>query len=355
MDLAFNLLMLGVDAAALYLVRRRRGPSGVLAGAVLAVTSCAVLAVAFAVIFQRHPVFATMRFCAWGTFLHGFILLAGGAAILRRESRSWTIALGACAAGVVAIACDAFLVEPKALELTRYEIATPKLSKPVRIGVLADLQTDDVGDYEREALERLLAEKPDLILLPGDYVHELDDRERELEWERLNALFHEVGFSAPLGIYAVPGNVDEPGWARAFDGLDVELFPVSRSVDRDELRVTGLSFSDGAYTELGVKGTDRFHIVVSHMPDFALGEIHADLLVAGHTHGGQVAFPLLGPPITLSAVPRGWASGLTRLDGDRTLVVSRGVGMERGDAPRLRFLCRPELVVIDLVPAVGTR
>ena len=354
-DLTFNLLMFGVDAAALLALRRWRGPVGVLAASVLAVVCCAMLSVACVVVFGWHPLFATMRFCAWGTFLHGFVLLIGAAVLLWRESRWWTAVLGACAAGVVATAYDAFLVEPTALELTRYEIATPKLAHPLRIGVLADLQTDDVGDYEREAIERLLAEKPDLLLLAGDYVHELEHDEREREWGRLNKLFHDVGLAAPLGVYAVEGNVDSSGWARVFDGLDVEVFPASRAVDRGDVRVTGLSFSDGGYTRLGVEGTDRFHIVLGHMPDFALGEIDADLLVAGHTHGGQVALPFLGPPITLSRVPRSWASGLTDLGGGRTLVVSRGVGMERGQAPRLRFLCRPEIVVIDLVPAGEVR
>ena len=77
----------------------------------------------------------------------------------------------------------------------------------------------------------------------------------------------------------------------------------------------------------------------------------ADLILAGHTHGGQVRLPLLGPLLTLSQVPRSWAAGRTELPGGGTLIVSRGVGMERHDAPRLRFLCRPELVVLDLIPA----
>jgi hypothetical protein len=50
-------------------------------------------------------------------------------------------------------------------------------------------------------------------------------------------------------------------------------------------------------------------------------------------------------------VPLAWADGVTELAPGRTLVVSRGIGMERGYAPRLRFNCRPEIVIIDLVPA----
>ena len=81
-----------------------------------------------------------------------------------------------------------------------------------------------------------------------------------------------------------------------------------------------------------------------------MGKIDADLLVTGHTHGGQVRLPLIGPLMTLSRIPRAWAAGLTELPGGGKLLVSRGLGMERGYAPRIRFLCRPELMVIDLVP-----
>ena len=89
---------------------------------------------------------------------------------------------------------------------------------------------------------------------------------------------------------------------------------------------------------------------MGHSPNFSLGEIQADLLIAGHTHGGQVRLPLLGPVMTLSAVPRAWASGVTEIKPGKTLIVSRGVGMERHNAPRLRFLCRPEIVIVELLP-----
>ncbi|HBP17764.1 MAG TPA: hypothetical protein DEA08_08220 [Planctomycetes bacterium] len=93
-----------------------------------------------------------------------------------------------------------------------------------------------------------------------------------------------------------------------------------------------------------------YRIWLGHAPDVALTGPDADLILAGHTHGGQVQLPFFGPLLTLSRVPRGWAAGRTELPGGGTLIVSRGIGMERDDAPRLRFLCRPELVVLDLVP-----
>ncbi|MBD1937970.1 hypothetical protein [Microcoleus sp. FACHB-68] len=104
-------------------------------------------------------------------------------------------------------------------------------------------------------------------------------------------------------------------------------------------------------SRLKVAPCDRFHIVLGHAPDCALGDVDADLLVAGHTHGGQVRLPFVGPVFTRSKIPRSWAAGMTKLTGNRTLIVSRGIGMQRGVAPRVRFLCRPELVIIELLPA----
>jgi hypothetical protein len=160
-----------------------------------------------------------------------------------------------------------------------------------------------------------------------------------------------IGVGASLGAHAVQGNAEGPNWPELFEGLPVTVYPRSETVVRGELAITGLSFDDSFDRTLEVKPVDRFHIVFGHGPDYSLGRVEADLLVAGHTHGGQVRLPLIGPLITLSQVPRSQAAGVTVLDGGRTLVVSRGIGMERGHAPRLRFLCRPEIVVIELEPA----
>ena len=89
--------------------------------------------------------------------------------------------------------------------------------------------------------------------------------------------------------------------------------------------------------------------MLGHKPDFSIHSPDADLLLAGHTHGGQVQLPFIGPLVTLSNVPRAHAEGQNQL-GSTTLIVSRGIGTEQMDAPRLRFLCWPELSIIDLVP-----
>jgi uncharacterized protein len=348
-DLAFNVLMLAVDALALWVVHKRPGTLGVAVGGSLAAVLAGILSVVFGLAVGFDPKFAAMRFAAWATFVHAPLLLLGGAALLRAR-KVWKLGLPAAAAVVLAVGADAFLHEPTALGLERFEVVSAKVERPLRIGLIADLQTDHPGAYEREAIARLLAERPDLVLFAGDYVHVQDGAERARQWEVLNGLLREVGLSAPLGIFAVQGDSDTAGWERVFDGLGAELFDETRTVEGAGFTLTGLSYADGRRSELAVEGREGFHIVLAHRPDFALGAVEADLLVAGHTHGGQVRLPFIGPLITLSAVPRAWAAGRTELAGGRTLVVSRGVGMERGDAPRLRFLCPPQIVVIDVVP-----
>jgi predicted MPP superfamily phosphohydrolase len=73
-----------------------------------------------------------------------------------------------------------------------------------------------------------------------------------------------------------------------------------------------------------------------------------DLFLCGHTHGGQVRLPFWGAVITMSKHHKRFESGLYDVGGV-PMYVNRGVGCEGGSAPRVRFLCRPEVAVFDLV------
>ena len=75
-----------------------------------------------------------------------------------------------------------------------------------------------------------------------------------------------------------------------------------------------------------------------------------DFYCAGHTHGGQVSLPWYGALITLSRFDKQYESGRYR-KGDTTLYVNRGIGMEGGDAPRVRFCARPEVTVLEVISA----
>ncbi len=349
MNLPFHLLAALGLAVALALVALHRSTRA----AVLAALGYSISGAAAALAFDRGW-FEVLDLGASGIFLYGPLYAAGVAALLARapgrSGRRTSRVAALCAVGLAGVSFDAFVIEPHALELSRLSLVSDKLTRPVRIAVLADLQTDRVGDYERKAIRRTLAERPDLIVMPGDYVQGAGRvRHVELEGE-LRALLAEEGWTAPRGVFAVRGNCEDDDWAEMFAGLPVTTFRITSTVLQDDLAITGLTLADSFSPDLELAPRPQFHIAVGHGPDFALGMVAADLLIAGHTHGGQVRLPFIGPLITLSSVPRGWAAGVTRLSGDRTLVVSRGVGMERGLAPRLRFLCRPEIVIVDVTP-----
>jgi predicted MPP superfamily phosphohydrolase len=344
-DLAYNVVMLLVGA---FLVRRFLEQPRRLPWAWIAVAFVFGFAAAWPL---SHGLFHLLRLWAELTFVHLPAQLTVGALLARRSRpRQATVAL--VLAGIVLLGgLDALVIEPHSLRITRIELTSAKIPVPMRIVVLADLQTDHVGEYERRAIERGFGLDPDLVLMPGDYLQVYGPR-RVSEATAFREMLAELQPSAPLGIWAVGGNVDPTDWPTLFEGTEVKTLPVTHTVRvNDWLTVTGLSLEDSVNPRLGIPGRrSGLHVVFGHAPDFALGGIDADLLLAGHTHGGQVVLPFFGPPITLSRVPRSWASGLTELAHDRHLIVSRGIGMERGPAPRMRFLCRPEIVVVDIVP-----
>lgn len=351
---AYNVIMGLQLAAVLYTQRhsRRRAPLRSTLGFVMACLGLgALLGLGLYPATYVDNAFAMMKMWAFGLFIHVPLLLLGQAWLHRRR-RGWVVFFGLAAALALAVAVDAFVLEPTALQVRSFVVRSGKLDRRYRVAVVADLQTDAPGPYERRVLTRVLAERPDLIVMPGDYVQGDDHAHHAAAQRALNALLRQLDFGAPLGAFAVQGNVDlGDDWTTIFDGTRVMPYGKTSTVTVGGLTLTPLSFDDSFRTDLIVPAQPGFHIVFGHGPDFALGDVDADLLLAGHTHGGQVQLPWIGPLITFSRIPRAWADGATALPDGRVLVVSRGIGMERKYAPRLRFFCRPEIVIVDLVPS----
>jgi predicted MPP superfamily phosphohydrolase len=91
-------------------------------------------------------------------------------------------------------------------------------------------------------------------------------------------------------------------------------------------------------------------ILLYHSPELMpqAAEHGIDLYLCGHTHGGQVRLPLIGPIFTSSQLGRRYVMGLYR-HGQTHLYVSRGVGLEGMSAPRVRFMAPPEVTLINVV------
>jgi predicted MPP superfamily phosphohydrolase len=280
---------------------------------------------------------------------------------MHRRTRTLAVTMAAAATLLLAVYVDAYHVEPRLLRVREHvvEASGERAITPLRILHITDLQTPAIGAHEIRALTTGLAYRPDLIVLTGDYVQ--DDLGRPTEHQAmqdLRALMSKIRFEAPLGVYATDGDAG-PSCREVFAGTSVVcLVDASVSVpliDGSRLAITGLSRDHGRERNsawlawlLGRAPPAEHRLVIAHAPDFVDALPYpVDLVLAGHTHGGQVVLPFFGPPITASRLPRKFAGGLHDFRGT-PLHVSRGVGMERAFTPPVRFLCPPEICVLDV-------
>lgn len=294
--------------------------------------------------------FQVMQFLAIGGFLGGPILLLMNAFFAYKKFKAMAILNSVLATILVLVGIDAFVIEPHFLEISRYEIASDKIDTPLNIAIIADLQTDSVGDYERDVFQKIAAEKPDIALFPGDYIQVFTNEERVNQTAKLKKIIRDSGLRPKYGSFSVQGNVDYTNWPEIFSDLPGKAFVKTETVSAGPVDITGLSFDEGRF-KYEFTARNKFQIGIAHYPDFALGNGNADLMVAGHCHGGQVQIPFVGPIVTFSNVPKAWVNGnLVQLPNRSHLIVSRGVGMERMNAPRLRFCCRPQLIFVKVIP-----
>ena len=291
--------------------------------------------------------------------------IAGGIVLLAARTRPRAIT-AVCVIALLAIPVGVYAtyVEPFWLRVDTAELAVDGVDERIRIGVLADLQTTAVGDYENDAVDRLIGFAPDIVVMPGD-LYQFDDDLFDERAPQFTQLIRRILDDVPM-VFLVSGNTDTVAGLRQITaGTGARV--LDNEVDTFELN--GITLSIGGATLFGdeaaarwmagrLTGDEHAHvrILLAHKPD-AIELLHArpvDLLIAGHTHGGQVSFPLIGPPLTLSSVPRHVAAGgLHELNGT-PIYVSTGVGRERGNAPQLRIGVRPSIGIIDLVGADGS-
>lgn len=348
-EIEYNAVLLVADFFLLIYFLRKKNLFALFSGIIF----YGVLSLAFSFLFAPDN-FGVLRLLCYAIFIHGAILCDIFFLLLFRTFRPFSLLSAALGSLILITGVYSFFIEPHSLVISRVSMVSKKLKQPLKIVVFSDFQTDEIEEYEKRAVELAMLEKPDIILMPGDYIQEERDIDkRNRLYHELNQLLKEKKFSAPQGIYAVSGNVDAPGWTKIFEGTAVRCFTETGFIEKENIAITALDLDDSFNDKIKIttpRDSGIFHIVFGHAPDFALSKPMADLLIAGHTHGGQVQIPFFGPVFTLSKVPGSWADGVTDIDENTKLVVSRGIGMERDSAPRLRFLCRPEIVVITIEP-----
>jgi len=278
-----------------------------------------------------------------------------GERISRREfvRTAGLAGLGAVAVGVLAVE------SPHRFEINVHSRAVRGLTAGLRVALLTDfhlgpnLGPSDLARWVRASNSM----RPDLVCIVGDIV----DQAYRGDLSELKALLPEL--SAPLGVYAVPGNHDRTRYRRfdvfreALREARVTLLVNEAVAVRDDLYLAGLDDfrvgrPDLEATLAGSAGGDGVATVfLTHNPD-VIPELPTepnsgvDLLLAGHTHGGQIRLPGIGPLVTSSAYGARYASGW--VPAPLPAFVSRGLGVT---TLPFRFACPAEVVVLDLAPA----
>lgn len=252
------------------------------------------------------------------------------------------------------LTADITLRQPRDLSMEEHILRLAKIphGKELRLVQLSDLHLRTSRGYFEQVARTVSTMRPDIILLTGDYLEQSRNLKGVLKFLRQ--------LHAPAGIFAVQGNWEY--WARLegenlrrqFSRANVTLLINERrdvQIDGLPLSILGLDYPSPAdQVARLVKGAspNRLNVMLSHVPAFnhQLLDKHIDLVLAGHTHGGQVRLPLL-PPFYLPRYSGSFVAGFYKAGWAKVpLYVNRGLGTSM--LP-IRFLCPPEITLFRLV------
>jgi predicted MPP superfamily phosphohydrolase len=268
--------------------------------------------------------------------------------------------LAAAGSALVGIGVYPFL-EAKWCRIVRQTVALPHLPLPFQgttVALIADVHHGPFVPmtYVRHIVAMTNAEQPDIVALAGDYVHRHENY--------IAPGIHELGkLRAVFGRFAVRGNHDNRNYhgAQPFEPLSRAALAEANITQLDNtgvwierkgcrLRICGVGdlWTDRQDLDsaLGDSIENDATILLSHNPDYVetIRDDRVSLVLSGHTHGGQVIVPGFGAPIVPSRYGQKYLSGLVQGPSCRVFV-TRGAGTI---TPPVRFLCRPEVVLITL-------
>jgi predicted MPP superfamily phosphohydrolase len=250
----------------------------------------------------------------------------------------------------------------RALTITRTDVPVaglPPTLVGLRIGLITDVHCSRWMSHEdiADAVDRLMRERADLIILGGDYVTWGGDGARRGDREYVAPSAAALGrLSAPHGVYGILGNHDDDhDMPAALTAQGIHMLKDARtrlSIRNEPLELVGIRFWTKKAADIAtvLRGAEGTVVLLAHDPR-RLAEAHAlkiPLVLSGHTHGGQVVLPVVG---ALAAREFPVVSGLARR-GDTTIFVSRGVGTVY--VP-VRINCPPEVAILTLQASSNTR
>lgn len=271
----------------------------------------------------------------------------------------------------------ATLIEPRSLRVRRYSL--PFRDLPPEFDGFRVVQISDThlgrrvgAEFLRHVVDAAVSLEPDAYLLTGDYVH-AGTSDLDLAVELFRPLVR-GGESRPT--FGVLGNhdwyADAHALSRMFTDAGIHMIDndrlfldaggrVHREPNGGALCIAGLGdlIGDAVLPGRALDGVPSAmpRLVLAHNPDtaelveIARGGRRIDAMFSGHTHGGQVSLPLIGPPVTLSRHGRKYIGGVVEGPACR-VVMSRGIGTS---VLPVRFGVPPELVEVTLRPSAGVR
>ncbi len=249
-------------------------------------------------------------------------------------------------------------IERYIVQTNTYKVSVPNLPKAFsgfRIVQLSDLHYGFLVPIGliKHVIERANQLKPDVIVCTGDYVHEKNSTTQiDKVWPIISNL------TAPFGVYSVLGNHDH--WAdtarsdywlkQTKQDLRHKVVRIER--EKQPLWIAGVGDLYEDHRNIDnvlsqIPDTDC-RIVLAHNPDSADTQYtkRIDLMISGHTHGGQVNIPFVGTPV-LPVHNKNYSSGLKNSQRGSKVFISKGIGW--AICP-IRFNCLPEIVVLELIP-----
>lgn len=243
------------------------------------------------------------------------------------------------------------------LEVTQYTITSDRIPEGFdnfKIVQISDLHNAQFGEDNARLLEKIRVQKPDIIVITGDFVDSYNpDANVSVSFAR------QATQIAP--VYYIPGNhesrIDYKGLYNELKAVGVTVLPdESISLQREEAQIQLIGLVDISFRKkqttqealLPLMPTDdSYTILLSHRPDqfdeyVACGP---DLVLTGHTHGGQFRLPFIGGLFThgQGVFPKYDAGLFTQ--GRTNMIISRGLGPSRFP---FRLNNRPEIVVVTL-------
>jgi predicted MPP superfamily phosphohydrolase len=268
---------------------------------------------------------------------------------------------------VVALGADAFVVDPNFPVVIRQEISLarwPEQLNGFTIALLSDFHYDHVFSAHpiHAAIGMVNDLRPDLVALTGDFAsmpwigsHEKAAAAAEPCARLLRQL------NAPQGLWSVLGNHDyftDPDHVTAaltaekIPVLANQSVPIERNGERFWLAGVDDVLGKAARLDRTLRNVpkDEPVVLMVHEPDYAdkVARYPVDLQLSGHSHGGQVRVPLVGP-LYLPELARKYVWGLYKV-GELTLYTNAGLGTVQ--IP-VRFNCAPEITLLSIRRAVG--